>query len=342
MELITKEVGDEIIKKQKEIGEAFNQASAQSAFDISMKSKNTEIRYKKELRHFSEFLDSCGFHNHGMETPREWSYITFGIVDGYKRYLLAKGYSVNSVNQTLYIIRRYCKEATKAGFIPVEELGKIKLIEGVKCSEAPHVDEKREITRLSNKKQTATEISEDQVYKLKNEQPDTLKGKRDALILSILLDIGLRESEIVTLTWSSIDPDTRVIEWYRKKTNNRGRELISRNVEKAYRAYRDALTEAGEELSGSLWVTLNKTGKITGKGLSIDSIKLLVKTAGEAVGLESLSPHDLRHSMATRAYLADIPVISIQRRLGHSSASTTERYIDTEKLKRYTDFDKEF
>ena len=118
--------------------------------------------------------------------------------------------------------------------------------------------------------------------------------------------------------------------------------MISRNVEKAYRAYRDALTEAGEELSGSLWVTLSKTGKITGKGLSIDSIKLLVKTAGEAVGLESLSPHDLRHSMATRAYLADIPVISIQRRLGHSSASTTERYIDTEKLKRYTDFDKEF
>ena len=342
MELVTKEVSEEIIRRQKEIGEQFNQASAQSAFDISMKAKNTEIRYKKELRHFSEFLDSCGFHNKGMETPEEWRYITFGIVDGYKRYLLAKGYSINSVNQTLYIIRRYCKEATKAGFIPVEELGKIKLIEGVKCSEAPHVDKKRDITRLSKKKTTATEISEEKVYQLKHEQGDTLKGKRDALILSIMLDIGLRESEVVTLTWSSIDLETRVIEWYRMKTNNRGRELISRDVENAYRVYRDALTEEGEELSGSLWVTVSKGGKVTGKGLSVDSIKLLVKTAGDALGIDHLSPHDLRHSMATRAYLADIPVISIQRRLGHSSASTTERYIDTEKLKRYTDFDKDF
>ena len=342
MELVTKEVSEEIIRRQKEIGEQFNQASAQSAFDISMKAKNTEIRYKKELRHFSEFLDSCGFHNQGMETPQEWKYITFGIVDGYKRYLLAKGYSINSVNQTLYIIRRYCKEATKAGFIPVEELGKIKLIEGVKCSEAPHVDKKRDITRLSKKKTTATEISEEKVYQLKHEQGNTLKGKRDALILSIMLDIGLRESEVVTLTWSSIDLETRVIEWYRMKTNNRGRELISRDVENAYRAYRDALTEEGEELSGSLWVTVSKGGKVTGKGLSVDSIKLLVKTAGDALGIDHLSPHDLRHSMATRAYLADIPVISIQRRLGHSSASTTERYIDTEKLKRYTDFDKDF
>ena len=342
MELVTKEVSEEIIRRQKEIGEQFNQASAQSAFDISMKAKNTEIRYKKELRHFSEFLDTCGYHNEGMETPQEWKYITFGIVDGYKQYLLLKGYSVNSVNQTLYIIRRYCKQATKAGFIPVDELGKIQLIEGVKCSEAPHVDEKRDVTRLSTKKKTATEISEEKVYQLKNQQPETLKGKRDALLLAILLDMGLRESEVVTLTWSSIDIETRVMEWYRKKTNNRGRELISKDVENAYRAYRDALTEAGEELSGSLWVTVSKSGKITGKGLSIDAVKLLVKTAGEAVGIENLSPHDLRHSMATRAYLADIPVISIQRRLGHSSASTTERYIDTEKLKRYTDFDKDF
>ena len=343
MELVIKEVSDEIIRKQKEIGEAFNQASAQSAFDISMKSKNTELRYKKELKHFSQFLDACGFHNNGMETPQEWRYITFGIVDGYKNALILKGYSVSSVNQTLYIIRRYCKEATRAGFIPVEEMGKIQLVEGIKASEAPHVDKRRKVTRLSTKKKEAREVTMEQVYQLKHNHPATLKGKRDALIFAILLDMGLRESEIVTLTWEeSINLETRVMTWHREKTNNRGVELISKDIETAYSAYQDAVREAGEELSGSLWVKVSKAGTVTGRGITAQAIKLIVREAGDAVGIDHLSPHDLRHSMATRAYLADIPVISIQRRLGHSSASTTERYIDVEKLKRYTDFDKDF
>ena len=342
MELVIKEVSDEIIKKQKEIGEAFNRASANSAFDISMKSKNTEVRYKKELKHFSQFLDACGFHNKGMETPQEWSYITFGIVDGYKQYLLCKGYPVSSVNQTLYIIRRYCKEATRAGFIPVEEMGKIKLVEGIKASERRNVDKKRDVTRLSTKKEKAREVTMEQVEKLKHEQPNTLKGKRDALIFAILLDMGLRESELISLTWDSINIETRVMEWYREKTNNRGIELISKDIATAYSAYRDAVLEAGEELSGNLWIKSNQWGQVTGRGITAQAVKLIVREAGDAVGIDHLSPHDLRHSMATRAYLADIPVISIQRRLGHSSASTTERYIDTEKLKRYTDFDKDF
>ena len=342
MELVIKEVSDEIIKKQKEIGEAFNRASANSAFDISMKSKNTEVRYKKELKHFSQFLKLCGFHNEGMETPQEWRYITFGIVDGYKQYLLCKGYSVSSVNQTLYIIRRYCKEATRAGFIPVEEMGKIKLVEGIKASERRNVDKKRDVTRLSTKKEKAREVTMEQVEKLKHEQPNTLKGKRDALIFAILLDMGLRESELISLTWDSINIETRVMEWYREKTNNRGIELISKDIATAYSAYRDAVLEAGEELSGNLWIKTNQWGQVTGRGITAQAVKLIVREAGDAVGIDHLSPHDLRHSMATRAYLADIPVISIQRRLGHSSASTTERYIDTEKLKRYTDFDKDF
>lgn len=346
MELITKEVSEEIIRRQKEIGEAFNQASAKTAFDITAKAKNTKLRYEKELRNFAFFLDECGFHNQGMTAPEEWKYITFGIVDGYKRYLLQKGYSINSVNQTLYIIRRYCREATRAGFIPVEEMGKIQLIEGVKSSEAPHIDEERASnnipTRASTKKIKAKEITPDQVDALKHQQPDTLRGKRDALLFAILLDMGLRESEIITLTWDSINPETRVMTWHRKKTNNDGVELVSRDILQALEDYSKAMEERGEELSGGLWAKINKGDRISGRGLTTDAVKLIVRNAGDRVGVDHLSPHDLRHSMATRAYLADIPVISIQRRLGHSTASTTERYIDTEKLKRYTDFDKDF
>jgi len=121
---------------------------------------------------------------------------------------------------------------------------------------------------------------------------------------------------------------------------------MSRDVLAAAAAYFEAIEATGEKLPkaqgrSSLLVSVNQWGQVTG-GLSIRGIVDIVKTAGDHVGIDHLSPHDLRHSMALRAYLAGIPLKSIQRRLGHSSVKTTERYIDIEALDRYNDFDREF
>ena len=325
------------------IGQAANAAATENIFTSykSRKAENTRTRHDKELRNFSSFLSGIGYANDGMATPEEWNGVTFGIIEAYQRYMLKSGYSVNSTNQTIYIIKAYAGLAGKAGYIKPEEMYKIHEVKGFKAGEAVHIDQQRKTqgaaTRNSTKKETARILSSLQVEQLKHQHPDTLKGKRDALIFSLFLDMGLRESELMSLSRDSFDLDNRVLHWYREKTNNRGHELMSRDVIAAAAAYFAAVPAA----TPGLFVTVSKAGNITGS-LSMRGLQALVKYAGNEIGISNLSPHDLRHSMALRAYKAGIPLKSIQKRLGHSTVKTTERYIDIEALESDNVFDRDF
>ena len=340
------------ITNPQEIGQAFNAAMSENVFGsyIDRKAANTKTRHIKELKNFAAFLTQYGYENEGMRTPQEWKGITFGLIEGYQRYMLTKGYSVNSTNQTIYIIKAYAALAAKAGYIEAAEMSRIRDVKGFKTGEGVHIDQQRRAeqvqTRISTKKQQARNLTTLQVERLKHEHPDTLKGKRDALIMALFLDMGLREGELQNLTAESFDMSEKVLHWHREKTNNNGHETMSRDVYAAAAAYFAAYETTEEKITptpgrSTIFVSINQWGQITG-GLSLRGLVDIVRTAGNKVGVDHLSPHDLRHSMALRAYLAGIPLKSIQRRLGHSSVKTTERYIDIEALDRYNDFDRDF
>lgn len=331
------------------IGQAANAAAAENIFSnyIMKKAANTRTRHEKELRNFSLFLSGIGYDNDGMTTPEEWNGITFGLIEAYQRYMLKSGYSVNSTNQTIYIIKAYAGLAGKAGCIKPEELYKIHEIKGFKAGEANHIDQQRKAqgaeTRIGNKKQQARNLTTGQVERLKgidpqHPYPDTLRGKRDALIFTLFLDMGLRESELMSLSLDSFDMDSKTLHWYRIKTNNNGHEQMSRDVIAAAAAYFAAYSPIPGQ---TLFTKISKGDRATGN-LSMRGLLSIVQAAGKEIGIDNLSPHDLRHSMALRAYKAGIPLKSIQRRLGHSTVKTTERYIDIEALDRYNDFDKDF
>ena len=74
-----------------------------------------------------------------------------------------------------------------------------------------------------------------------------------------------------------------------------------------------------------------------GNRLSTRSIQRVIENANIKSGLnkDKLSPHKLRHTMATQLYRKGTDLISLQQLLGHSSVSTTQIYthVDSETLK---------
>ena len=63
--------------------------------------------------------------------------------------------------------------------------------------------------------------------------------------------------------------------------------------------------------------------------LSVRAVEVLIKTLGKEIGVETLSPHILRHTSATLALQSGMPLTQVQKMLGHASPNTTQIYAET-------------
>ena len=121
-----------------------------------------------------------------------------GFVKGFRNWMVAQGDAVGSINVRLSTVKAYAKLAYKAGALDHSEFAMIRTITGYAHKEAKRVDERRENTRRGEKKAEHVSISEKQAVQLKK-QPNTPQGRRDAVIMCLLLDHGLRCGELAGL-----------------------------------------------------------------------------------------------------------------------------------------------
>jgi len=73
-------------------------------------------------------------------------------------------------------------------------------------------------------------------------------------------------------------------------------------------------------------------GVLTNQGLTARAITQRVTDLGAALGIASLSAHDLRHSWATQAARAGTPLERLQDAGGWSSLAMPARYIEAAKI----------
>jgi integrase len=62
--------------------------------------------------------------------------------------------------------------------------------------------------------------------------------------------------------------------------------------------------------------------------LSVNSVYAIVRECSQAANLPALAPHDLRRTYAYLSREGGAPLEQISQTLGHSSVTTTERYLN--------------
>ncbi len=257
-----------------------------------------------------------------QQSPAGWRGITWGLVEGFVKWLLNQGYSVTSVNNRLSAVRVYARLAAKAGVIPPSEHALIREVRGYGVTEGKRVDEKRPFTRIGHKKEEAIVLTAQQAALLKTSHPPTPQGIRDKLLICLLLDLGLRASEAAVLETKNF-ADPGYVNVFRPKTDTIDRMELSADLLRAMTAYQPHLRPNGLLLRGS-----RKNGELTDQNMSVRAIGSRVKTLGrDILGIWELSPHDLRHTWATRAAKNSNPFV-LRDAGGWSNMQTPSRYVE--------------
>lgn len=329
-----------------------DQAAASGTFEDfrSRRALGTIRRQAADLRAFADYLDEPARLSDGampklgepirafadalsdlscpLNGTAAWAGITFGLVRGFVSWLLDTGYAVGTVNNRLATIKVYAELAFTAGIMTDTQYNLIRTVKGYRLSESKRTDEKRTQTRRGLKKATATKLTREQVERLKV-QPDTPQGRRDALLICLLADHGLRCSEVALLQVATFDLSEGTFSFYRPKVDKQQQHRLTPAARRALEAY----LKHDAPVLGFLIVASRKNSQldVSGKGVTVRGINGIVGRLGETLGIMGLSPHDLRHFWATRAAKQSDP-FALQEAGGWNSLAMPRRYIDNAKI----------
>lgn len=131
------------------------------------------------------------------------------------------------------------------------------------------------------------------------------------LMLGLLITTGMRLQEMLDLTWQDIDTSTGSIKLHGKGNKER---VVNTTAEISQFLH---MIGQGQDRRGHLF------------GWSQRETRYCIFTALKAhCNGKQLSPHAIRHTMATHMAACGITTVEIARLLGHESLDTTKQYIN--------------
>jgi integrase len=292
--------GDDLVRA----AAAANKASRTEAFAVyhAEQTENTRTAQQATLRCFSIYLAVAGVQRTAAalyDDAEAWQGMSHGLLKGFRQWMLQQGYRIGTVNTRLAILRQYGRLAHEADVIADEDLELLLSVKGYSAKAGRNIDADRvrqELpTHKSTKKATPTPVTTSQGLRLKTTTTHPIRRRRtrqdqgletrDALLMGLFIELALRVSEVVGLNIEHFDLEQGTVMVYRDKTDETQVHRLKKHTRLAVEDY---LAATGRR-SGPLF--LGYRGKrITRYGL-YDRVRLL----GEQLGIDHLSPHDLRH-----------------------------------------------
>jgi integrase len=221
--------------------------------------------------------------------------------------------SPSTVNVRLSAVRKLVSEAHKNGMIGVEEAANL--------SDIPNI--RQQGTRLGNwlTREQAKEL-------LAVPDRSTLKGKRDYVILSLLVGCALRRKELASLNIEDIQ--MREGRWVIADLRGKGGRIRTVAVPIWVKQGVEVWMTAARIGEGKLLRPVLKGSRLVGGELSDWAVWSVVEQSAKQIGIEHFGAHDLRRTCAKLCRKAGGDLEQIKFLLGHSSIQTTERYLGAE------------
>ncbi len=243
------------------------------------------------------------------EKKREMMYhkIDFQQASHIKALLIANGWSARSINRAMTAIRSIVGVAVMSGMAPEMQLVQL-----------------RAISKVSHGAHDGKPLSVKQVQTLfaHLKQNTSVLGIRNYAVLATLLGTGLRRSELVALLLQDYVAGSALI--VRKGKGNKSRTVHL--PEWTHEALNEWIVLRGKH-KGYLFHRVARGGSIQhDTHLSSCAVYSLIRKSLSAIGIEGVSPHDLRRIFITRLLEQNVDLNTVRQMAGHADISTTIMY----------------
>lgn len=257
-------------------------------------SENTIMSYMRDVKYFIQFVESKGI-SELVEVDNEFLSL-------YVEYLKEQGKATSTISRHIASVRSFYSYLIAENIATINPAKKINL---------PKV-KRQEINVMS---------MEEVVLLMSMPSTEDTKGIRDKAMIEVLYATGIKVSELIHLSVDNVDMTQGVIDC---KISDRPRIIsFGERTKKALEEYisttRSALLR--NEEYDTLFLNCSGT-PMTRQGFW----KILKKYAKMA-GLENdITPHTFRHSVAVHMLKSGVDLEVVQKRLGHTTSSTTQSY----------------
>lgn len=277
---------------------------------LSGRSEHTVRGYQQDLERFRQFT--------GAATPvmAVEALLTSPqgkaneVVLAFRNRLLDQKFSPATVNRTVSSIRSMVKVARMIGLVPW-------------TLEVPNV------TSVTYRDTRGPGV--DAVQKMLEHlraMPDQITARRNAALIRLLFNQGLRRGEVVSLDVGHFDKGRSTLMVLGKKRREREAIQLSEAAAKALSAWLE-VRPGPKNPPADAPMFISFAVSSLGHRLTGDGLLRMLKSLGEAVGVKNVRPHGLRHTAITTALdRSNGNVRAVQGFSRHKNVATIQHYDD--------------
>lgn len=269
-----------------------NIKQAISAFKANLakqgRASATILAYSKDIEQLADFVAKSSVQN--------LNEVTKDHIDSFKEDLAGKSYTTKSISRKINSIKSFFSYVQAQGLISENPSTGVS---------HPKYDIKP--PRLLNK------------IEYRALRDACREDLRMAAIVEILLQTGMRISELANLKISDIDKNTNQITIRAYESHPERIIPINQPAKEALERY---LTVRPKSANNNVFITK------TGNSFLIRNIRSNLDRYFHVAGIEKAKVNDLRHTFIAQQLGSGSPLVYISKLVGHKRLSTTEKYLE--------------
>jgi integrase/recombinase XerD len=285
-------------------------------FSTHGRRKKTEAAYRSDLIQFQAFVgDDFGLRS-----------LDSSVIERWAAYLREENYSPASIRRKIVVLKVFCSYWVRKGVLQESPFWRVKLSFG-RIEQLPRALTEREMRSLFGRAwRNYLTVSTGQVgsgattaSKRKPSSRD-YRALRDLALIDLLFATGMRVGELSSLDVRDYFMREAVFRVQGKGGRDRLAFVVDEQTVRIQRAHMEARARI-ETDSPALFVNASG-GRLSTQGIT----NVIARLRREARIRRHVTPHMLRHTVATLLLKNGVDIRVVQEFLGHASIATTQRY----------------